>query len=180
PAFAAGQPSPLPELAVQYADYAIWQREWMDGDVLKAHVNHWTTRLAGASDRLELPADRPRPPVLSLRGAGPRIKVPTELARALRAFSRQHRVSLFSTMYTAFAALLHRYTGQQDLLVGTGMANRSLPELQPLLGMVVNTVVLRTRPHGRMSFTDLLDQVQETVLDALAWSDTPLDAVIDA
>ncbi|MFI7426808.1 amino acid adenylation domain-containing protein [Micromonospora sp. NPDC049836] len=180
PAFAAGQPSPLPELAVQYADYAIWQREWMDGEVLKAHVNHWTTRLAGASDRLELPADHPRPPVVSLRGAAPRIKVPAELARALRAFSRQHRVSLFSTMYAAFAALLHRYTGQQDLLVGTGMANRSLPELQPLLGMIVNTVVLRTRPHGRMSFTDLLDQVQETVLDALAWSDTPLDTVIDA
>jgi amino acid adenylation domain-containing protein len=180
PAFVAGQPSPLPELAVQYADYAIWQREWMSGDVLKAHVNHWTTVLADAPDRLELPADHPRPSVMSMRGAAPRITVPAELSRALRAFSRQHRVSLFSTMYTAFAALLYRYTGQQDLLVGTGMANRNLPELQPLLGMIVNTVVLRTRANGRMSFTDLLDQVQETVLDALAWSDTPVDAVIDA
>lgn len=180
PAFVAGQPSPLPELAVQYADYAIWQREWMAGDVLKAHVNHWTTLLADASDRLELPADHPRPSVMSLRGAAPRIKVPAELSRALRAFSRQHRVSLFSTMYAAFAALLYRYTGQRDLLVGTGMANRSLPELQPLLGMIVNTVILRTRANGRMSFVDLLDQVQGTVLDALAWSDTPVDAVIDA
>lgn len=179
-AFVTGQPSPLPELAVQYADYAIWQRKWMDGDVLKAQVNHWTTLLAGASDRLKLPADHPRPSVMSLRGAAPRVKVPAELSRALRAFSRQHRVSLFSTMYAAFAALLYRYTGQQDLLVGTGMANRSLPELQPLIGMIVETVILRTRPNGQMSFVDLLDQVQQTVLDALAWSYAPLDGVIDA
>jgi amino acid adenylation domain-containing protein len=179
-AFVNGQPSPLPELAVQYADYAIWQREWMSGDVLKVHVNHWTNLLADASDLLELPADHPRPTVMSMRGAAPRIKVPSELSRALRAFSRQRRVSLFSTMYAGFAALLYRYTGQQDLLVGTGVANRNLPELQTLLGMIVNTVILRTRTTGQMSFVDLLDQVQGTVLEALAWSDTPVDAVIDA
>ena len=128
PAFAAGQPSPLPDLAVQYADYTLWQREWMRGEVLKAHVDHGTALLAGAPDNLALPADRPRPPVMSFRGAAPRIKVPAELSRALRSFSRQHRVSLFSTMYAGFAALLYRYTGQPDLLVGTGAANRSLPE----------------------------------------------------
>ncbi|MGE5826985.1 MAG: non-ribosomal peptide synthetase, partial [Micromonosporaceae bacterium] len=143
-------------------------------------VDHWTTRLAGAPDRLELPADHPRPAVMSMRGAAPRIKIAAELSRALRAFSRQRRVSLFSTMYAAFAALLYRYTGQQDLLVGTGVANRSRPELQPLLGMIVNTVILRTRATGQMSFVDLLDQVHGTVVDALAWSDTPVDAVIDA
>jgi amino acid adenylation domain-containing protein len=180
PAFAAGQPSPLPDLAVQYADYALWQREWMRGAVLRANVDHWTALLAGAPDILELPADHPRPPVMSFRGAAPRIKVPAELSRALRSFSRQYRVSLFSTMYAGFAALLYRYTGQQDLLVGTGAANRSQPELEPLLGMIVNTLVLRTRVSGQMSFTDLLDQVQRTVVDALAWSDTPVDAVIDA
>ena len=180
PAFAAGQPSPLPDLAVQYADYTLWQREWMRGEVLKAHVDHWTALLAGAPDVLALPADHPRPTVMSFRGAAPRIKVPAELSRALRSFSRQHRVSLFTTMYAGFAALLYRYTGQQDLLVGTGAANRGLPEFEPLLGMIVNTLVLRTKISSRMPFTDLLDQVQQTVADTLAWSDTPVDAVIDA
>jgi amino acid adenylation domain-containing protein len=180
PAFAAGQPSPLPDLPIQYADYALWQRAWMRGEVLKAHVDHATTVLAGAPDILTLPADHPRPPVMTFRGAAPRIKVPAELSRALRSFSRQHRVSLFATMYAGFAALLYRYTGQEDLLVGTGAANRGLPEFEPLLGMIVNTLVLRTRVGPQMSFTSLLDQVQQTVADALAWSDTPVDAVIDA
>ena len=180
PAFAAGQPSPLPDLAVQYADYTLWQREWMRGEVLRAHVDHGTALLAGAPDVLALPADHPRPPVMSFRGAAPRIKVPAELSRALRSFSRQHRVSLFSTMYAGFAALLFRYTGQQDMLVGTGVANRGLPEFEPLLGMIVNTLVLRSRVSAKMSFASLLDQVQRTVVDALAWPDTPVDALIDA
>ncbi|HEY1919291.1 MAG TPA: condensation domain-containing protein, partial [Streptosporangiaceae bacterium] len=180
PAFAAGQPAPLPDLEVQYADYALWQRDWMRGDVLRAHVDHWTTALAGAPDVLELPGDRRRPSAMSFRGAAPRVKVPPELSRALRSFSRQHRVSLFSTMYAGFAALLYRYTGQHDLLVGTGAANRSQPEIEPLLGMIVNSVVLRTRVRGELSFEDLLAQVHGTVVDALAWSDTPVDAIIDA
>ncbi|MGE5830947.1 MAG: amino acid adenylation domain-containing protein [Micromonosporaceae bacterium] len=180
PAFATGRPSPLPELAVQYADYAVWQRDWMQGEVLKAHVDHWTALLDGAPDILELPADHPRPAVMSMRGAAPRIKIPAELSRALRAFSRQHRVSLFSTMYAGFAALLYRYTGQQDLLVGTGAANRSRPELEPLLGMLVNTLVLRTQISPEQPFSRLLEQVQHTVVATLAWSDTPVDAVIDA
>jgi len=179
-AFAAGEPSPLPEPAAQYADYALWQREWMQGEVLKAHADHGVAMLAGAPHVLELPADHPRPPVKSFRGAAPRIEVPAELSRALRSFSRQHRVSLFATMYAGFAALLYRYTGQEDMLVGTGAANRSLPELQQVLGMIVNTLVLRTKVCGQMSFTDLLDQVQQTVVDTLAWPDIPVDAVIDA
>ncbi len=179
-AFAAGQPAPLGDLAVQYADYTLWQRDWMRGEVLRAHVDHGTATLAGAPDILTLPADHPRPPVMSFRGAAPRIKVPAELSRALRSFSRQHRVSLFSTMYAGFAALLYRYTGQQDMLVGTGAANRGLPEFEPLLGMIVNTLVLRTKVSAQMSFASLLDQVQRTVVDALAWSDTPVDALIDA
>ena len=180
PAFAAGQPSPLPDLAVQYADYTLWQRDWMRGEVLRAHVDHGTALLAGAPDILTLPADHPRPPVMSFRGAAPRIKVPAELSRALRSFSRQHRVSLFSTMYAGFAALLYRYTGQQDMLVGTGAANRGLPEFEPLLGMIVNTLVLRTKVSAQMTFASLLDQVQRTVVDGLAWADTPVDALIDA
>ena len=179
-AFAAGEPSPLPEPAAQYADYALWQREWMQGEVLKAHVDHGVAMLAGAPHVLELPTDHPRPPVKSFRGAAPRIEVPAGLSRALRAFSQQHRVSLFATMYAGFAALLYRYTGQEDMLVGTGAANRSLPELQQVLGMIVNTLVLRTKVSGQMPFTDLLDQVQQTVADTLAWPDTPVNAVIDA
>jgi amino acid adenylation domain-containing protein len=179
-AFAAGEPSPLPEPAAQYADYALWQREWMQGEVLKAHADHGAAMLADAPHVLELPADHPRPPVMSFRGAAPRFEVPAELSRALRSFSQQHRMSLFATMYAGFAALLYRYTGQEDMLVGTGAANRSLPELQQMLGMIVNTLVLRTRVRGQMSFADLLDQVQQTVVDTLAWPDTPVDAVIDA
>ncbi|GAB3878285.1 hypothetical protein GCM10029964_028740 [Kibdelosporangium lantanae] len=180
PAFAAGQPSPLPELAVQYADYAYWQRDFMRGDVLRAHVDHWTARLAGAPDTLELPSDRPRPPVMTFQGRAPRILFPAELSRALRAFSRQHRVSLFATMYAGFAALLHRYTGQRDMLVGTGAANRNVPELEPLLGMLVNTLVMRTNVSADQPFSDLLEQVRNSVAETLAWSDTPVDAVIDA
>ncbi|GAA1173661.1 hypothetical protein GCM10009664_46040 [Kitasatospora gansuensis] len=180
PAFAAGQPSPLPDLAVQYADYAIWQRDWMRGEVLQAHVDHWTGLLAGAPDTLELPADRPRPPVMTFRGRAPRILIPAELARKLRAFSRENRVSLFSTMYAGFTALLHRYTGQHDMLIGTGAANRNIPELEPLLGMLVNTLVMRTKVSADQPFTDLLAQVRESVAETLAWSDTPVDAVIDA
>ncbi|MFD3664404.1 amino acid adenylation domain-containing protein [Streptomyces sp. NPDC058659] len=180
PAFAAGQPSPLPELAVQYADYAIWQRDWMRGEVLRAHVDHWTARLAGAPDTLELPADRPRPPVMTFRGRAPRIRIPAELARKLRAFSRENRVSLFSTMYAGFAALLYRYTGQRDMLVGTGAANRNVPELEPLLGMLVNTLVMRTEVSADQPFSDLLANVRQSVAETLAWSDTPVDAVIDA
>ncbi|WP_326952825.1 non-ribosomal peptide synthetase [Amycolatopsis sp. NBC_01286] len=180
PAFAAGEPSPLPELAVQYADYAHWQRNWMRGDVLRAHVDHWTARLAGAPDTLELPTDHPRPPVMSFRGRAPRILLPAELSRSLRAFSRQHRVSLFATMYAGFAALLYHYTGQRDMLVGTGAANRNVPELEPLLGMLVNTLVLRTKVAPDQPFGDLLEQVRRGVAETLAWSDTPVDAVIDA
>ena len=180
PACAAGQPSPLPDLPVQYADYAFWQRDWMRGEVLRAHVDHWTDRLSGAPDTLELPTDRPRPPVMTFRGAAPRIQIPAELSRALRAFSREHRVSLFSTMYAGFAALLYRYTGQRDLLVGTGAASRNIPELEPLLGMLVNTLVLRTRVSADEPFSALLEQVRQTVTETLSWSDTPVNAVIDA
>jgi len=180
PACAARQPSPLPEPGIQYADYAFWQRDWMRDEVLQAHVRHWAEKLAGAPAVLELPADRPRPPVMTFRGAAPRIRIPDELSRALRSFSREHRVTLFSTMFAGFAALLQRYTGQQDLLVGTGAANREGPELTKLIGMFVNTLVLRAKVSGGQAFTDLLSQVQQTVADALDWSDTPVDAVIDA
>ncbi len=180
PAFAAGRASPLPELEIQYADYTGWQRDWMRAEVLKAHVGHWTDRLAGAPTVLELPADRPRPPAMTFQGAAPRIGVPDWLSRALRAFSREHQVTIFSTMFAGFAALLYRYTGQQDLLVGTGAANREVPELTRLLGMFVNTLVLRARVSGELSFAELLGQVQQTVADTLDWSDTPVDAVIDA
>jgi amino acid adenylation domain-containing protein len=180
PALAAGRPSPLPELPLQYADYTFWQRDWMRGDVLAAHVGHWTQRLAGAPAVLELPADRPRPPVLTFRGAAPRIRLPDWLATALRSFSRDQQVTLFATMFAGFAALLYRYTGQGDLLVGTGAANREVPELTGLVGMFVNTLVLRARVSGQQSFTGLLTQVQATVADTLDWSDTPVDAVIDA
>lgn len=180
PACAAGLPSPLPELAIQYADFACWQQDWMRGEVLRAHIGHWTARLAGAPAVLDLPADRPRPPVMTFRGNAPRIRIPDWLSRALRSFSREHQVTLFSTMFAGFAALLYRYTGQPDLLVGTAAANREVPEFTGLLGMFVNTLVLRAQVSEGQSFTDLLGQVQETVADTLDWSDTPVDAVIEA
>ena len=177
PAFAAGQPSPLPDLEVQYADYALLAAGLDAGRRTARSRGPLDHRAGRSTGRPGVAGRPPRPSAMSFRGAAPRVKVPAELSRALRSFSRQHRVSLFSTMYAGFAALLYRYTGQQDLLVGTGAANRSQPEIEPLLGMIVNSVVLRTRCRRRVVVHGLARPGTAAVVNTLAWSDTPVDAV---
>ena len=158
-AYATGKPSPLPELPVQYADFAQWQRQWLQGEVLAAHLTYWKQHLAGAPEVLELPTDRPRPAVQSFRGATYPFTLPPALSTALKTLSQREGVTLFMTLLAAFKTLLHRYTGQGDLVVGAPIANRTRAEIEGLIGFFVNTLVLRTDLSGNPRFGELLGRV---------------------
>jgi amino acid adenylation domain-containing protein len=178
-AFHAGLPSPLPELPIQFADFAAWQREWMQGEVMAAHLDFWSRRLEGCPPVLDLPTDRPRPRVASLRGAAIRRALPAELYDALRRVSRQQGFTLYMTMLAAFNLLLHRYTGQTDIPVGAGVANRRLREAELLIGMVVNSMVLRNDLSGDPTFRELLARVREVTLSAYAHQDMPFERLVE-
>ncbi|MDQ3942418.1 MAG: amino acid adenylation domain-containing protein, partial [Actinomycetota bacterium] len=180
-AFAAGKPSPLPELPIQFVDFAAWQRWWMqEEEVAEAQLAYWKEKLAGSPPVLELPTDRSRPAVQTFRGAAPRVELPLSLCEALRVVSRRERVTLFMTMLAAFLALLHRYTEQEDVCVGTGVANRCLRETEGLIGMIINTVALRTELSGNPTFRELLSRVREVTLEAYAHQDLPFGKVVEA
>src|SRR6185369_15471416 len=155
-AFAADEPSPLPELKIQYADFAVWQKDYMQGDVLEAHLDYWRGQLAGASPVLELPTDRPRPAVHTQPGA--RIPVPFSpaLTTALEQVGQREGVTLFMTLLAGWQALLSRYTGQSDIVIGSPIANRHRAEIEPLIGFFVNTLVMRTDLSGRPTGRELL------------------------
>jgi len=177
-AFHRGKPSPLPEPPAQYADFAVWQRRWMSGEALAHQLGYWRRRLAGGPPLLELPADRPRPRSHSFRGGCVRVDLPADLYAALREAARRLGATLFMTMLAAFDALLYRYTGQRDFLLGSGLANRRLRELEQLVGMVVNTVVLRATVRGGLAFPDLLSQVRRTMLEAHDHQDLPFEKLV--
>ncbi|MFL6261090.1 MAG: amino acid adenylation domain-containing protein [Thermoanaerobaculia bacterium] len=177
-AFVRNQPSPLPELSVQYADFAAWQKEWLRGPVLEAHLAYWREQLAGAPHVLELPADRPRPAALSFRGASRRIVLPARLTATLAALGREQGTTLFMTLLSALYVLLFRSTGQADLLVGTPIANRGCAELEPLIGFFANTLVLRGRLAGTDRFTDMLARVREAALGAYTYQDFPFEKIV--
>ncbi len=155
-AFSAAQSSPLPELPIQYADFTIWQRQWLQGEVMDQLLSYWKKQLAGAEPFLLLPADRPRPAVQTYRGAQLTLDIPAALGESLRALSRREGATLFMVVLAAFKALLFRYTGQADISVGTGIANRRWSEVESLIGMIINTVVLRTQLDGDPTFRDLV------------------------
>lgn len=178
-AFANEKPSPLPSLLIQYADFAIWQREWLQGDVRDKLLAYWKTQLAGAQPVLELPADRPRPVVQSFRGAYQRLTIPADLSNNLKQLSRNEGVSLFMTCLAAFQLLLSRYTGQEDFIVGTDVANRNRVETEGLIGFFTNLLPLRTRISGNPAFTELLRRVRETTLEAYAHEDLPFDKLVE-
>jgi amino acid adenylation domain-containing protein len=178
-AFVEGQPSPLAELEVQYADFAAWQREWMSGEVLELELQYWRRRLAGAAV-LELPADHPRPAKPSFRGAKHAFTLPADLSEAVRALSRREGATLFMTLLAAFQTLLHRHTGQTDIVLGTDVANRNRAATEPLLGFFVNQLVLRTDLSGNPNFRELLGRVRGVTLDAYAHQDLPFDKLIEA
>ncbi len=178
-AFAAGRPSPLPELPVQYADFAIWQRRWFRGPVLDAQLAYWKRRLAGAPFALDLPTDRPRPSLQTYAGGAETLHLPEPLAAALAALARGERATLFMVLLAAFAALLERQSGQDDMLLGTPIANRTHREVEELIGAFVNTLVLRVELAGDPVFRTLLAQVRETALGAYAHQDLPFERVVE-
>ncbi|MBG1270577.1 non-ribosomal peptide synthetase, partial [Nostoc sp. WHI] len=178
-AFSQGQPSPLAELAIQYADFALWQRQWLQGLALQSQLDYWQKQLALAPALLELPTDRPRPAVQSFRGGQQSFTLPLELTSALNHLSRKQGVTLFMTLLAAFDTLLYRYTGQADILVGSPIANRNYSEIEGLIGFFVNTLVLRTDLSGNPSFGELLKRVREMTLAAYAHQDLPFEGLVE-
>ncbi|RMF30995.1 MAG: non-ribosomal peptide synthetase, partial [Chloroflexi bacterium] len=179
-AFAAGEPSPLPELPIQYADFAAWQRKWLQGETLEKQLAYWKEQLSGSPPVLELPTDRPRPSVQTSRGASFAFALPQDLSQAIQALSQEEGVTLFMTLLAAFQTLLYRYTGQEDICVGTPIANRNRPEIEGLIGFFVNTLVLRTDLSGNPRFTELLKRVREVALGAYAHQDLPFEMLVEA
>jgi len=177
-AFAEGRPSPLEELSVQYADVALWQRSWLQGEALERQVRYWRHQLEGLPP-LELVTDRPRPPVQTLRGAHESLTLPAPLADALRSLGRREGASLFMVLLGTLAVLLQRYSGQDDVAVGTPVANRRLAEVEGLVGLFLNTLVLRTDLSGDPTFRELVARVRAVALDATAHQDVPFEALLD-
>jgi amino acid adenylation domain-containing protein len=174
-----GRAARLPDLPVQYVDFARWQREWLDGEVLEAQIAHWKEALRGAPTVLELPADKPRPPVQTFRGAGAPLAFPAELAAALRDLGRRQGVTLFMSLLAGFEALLARYTGEEDLLVGSPVANRNRGETEGLIGFFVNNLVLRADLSGDPDFAALLGRVRANALAAYERQDLPFERLVE-
>ncbi|RKG93727.1 non-ribosomal peptide synthetase, partial [Corallococcus carmarthensis] len=179
-AFRQGQPSPLTPLPVQYPDFAVWQRGWLQGEVLDAQLAWWTQQLAGAPRALALPTDKPRPPQRSARGATFPVRLSPALSEAVETLAHAEGATPFMVLLAAFQTLLHRYSGQDDLLVGTPIAGRRHAETEGLIGFFVNTLVLRTRFDGRPSFRELLARVRTTTLGAYEHQDIPFERLVEA
>jgi amino acid adenylation domain-containing protein len=177
-AAASGSAPPLPPLPVQYADYAAWQRRWLAGEVFASQLDYWRRELAGELPVLELPIDHPRPAVQTFRGGAQRLPVPAPLTAALRALSRREGASLFMTLLAGFAVLLHRFGGQEDILMGIPIAGRQHREIEPLIGFFLNSLVLRSDLSGRPSFRELLRRVRRAALDAFAHQDLPFERLL--
>ena len=177
-AYVRGEPSSLPELPVQYADYAIWQRELMQGESLAREVEYWKGALADVPV-LELPLDRPRPAVPDHRGGRHAFDIDAAVAQELKALSRREGATLFMTLLAAFLVLLHRYSGQEDIAVGVPIAGRNRPELEGMLGFFVNTLVLRGDLAGDPPFTELLQRVRNMALDAYSNQDVPFEKLVE-
>jgi amino acid adenylation domain-containing protein len=178
-AFLRGEPSSLPELPIQYADYAVWQRNWLQGDVLEKHLAYWKEQLAGAAQVLELPTDRLRPSFQTFRGATYSFDLPPGLARALRAVAREESATLFMTLLAPLEWLLSRYSGQQDFCVGTPIAGRNHLETEGLIGFFVNTLVLRADLSRAAGPRDLLRRGREVVLGAFSHQDLPFEKLVE-
>jgi amino acid adenylation domain-containing protein len=178
-AFAAGLPSPLPVLPVQYADFALWQRRWLGGAPLDGQLAYWRRQLAGAPLVFELATDRPRPAVQTYDGGSVVVHLPGPLAERLQGLARAHRVTLFMALLAAFAALLERHTGRRDVLVGTPIANRNRAETAGLIGFFVNMLVLRADLAGDPGFDRLLARVREMALGAYAHQDLPFERLVE-
>jgi len=178
-AFSQNRPSPLPELKVQYADFAVWQREWMRGEILESQIGYWKQQLAGAPAVLELPTDRPRPAVQAHHGAIRKHVIPQNLIDRVRALSQAEGATLFMSLLAAFQLLLSRYSGQEDIVVGSSVAGRNYSEIEPLIGFFINTLALRTDLSGDPAFQELLARVKKTALDGYAHQEIPFERLVE-
>ncbi len=178
-AFSAGKPSPLPDLSTQYADFAVWQRQWLQGEVLEKQLSYWKQQLGGGLPVLELPTDRPRPTTQTFQGANESLVLSKDLTESLKALSRQVGVTLFMTLLAVFKALLNRCTGQEDIVVGMPIAGRNRSEIEGLIGFFVNTLVLRTDLSGNPTFRELLGRVRDVTLEAHAHQDLPFEKLVE-
>jgi amino acid adenylation domain-containing protein len=178
-AFCGGSSSSLPPLPIQYADFAQWQRQWLQGEVLETQIAYWKKQLAGAPALIDLPTDHPRPAVQTFRGVHQSLVLPKHLQEGFKALSRQEGVTLFMTFLAAFKVLLSRYTSQDDLIVGTPIANRNRLETEGLIGFFVNALVLRTDLSGNPSFREFLRRVREVCLGAYGHQDLPFDRLVE-
>jgi len=179
PALAAGLSSPLPELPVQYVDFAQWQRAWLQGDVLEKQLAYWRGQLSGSLPILQLPTTRTRPTEQRYEGATVKFDLDEAIVTRLQALSQQTGATLFMTMLAAFQTLLYRYTGQEDMVLGSAIAGRNQRELEPLIGFFVNTLVLRTSLSGSPTFRELLNRVRHVCMGAFANQDVPFEKLVD-
>jgi amino acid adenylation domain-containing protein len=177
-AFSQGKSSPLDELPIQVADFACWQREWIQGEEAKGQLAYWKQKLEDSPPTLALPTDHPRPPVQRFRGSLKRIEIGADLARSLRTLSRDEGVTLFMTMLAAFQLLLYRYTNQEDILIGSGIANRRWQETEGLIGMIINTLAYRAHFANSLTFRELIQQIRQSTLEAYAHQDLPFEEVV--
>ncbi|HEY0016585.1 MAG TPA: amino acid adenylation domain-containing protein [Longimicrobium sp.] len=178
-AFAAGRPSPLPELALQYADFAAWQREHLRGERMDRLAEYWTRRMEGAPALLELPTDRPRPPEATFGGRMLRFELPAALVPELHALARREGASLFMVLMTAFSAVLSRWSGQDQVVVGTPVANRGRAETEGMIGLFVNTLAIRADLSGGPTLRQLLKRVRATALEAFAHQELPFEKLVE-
>ncbi|MEA5603525.1 non-ribosomal peptide synthetase [Nostoc sp. UHCC 0252] len=179
-AYSQGEPSPLTPLPIQYADFAIWQRNWLQGDVLESQLSYWQQQLANAPALLSLPTDRPRPSMQTFAGAYQQFALSQQLTDKLTQLSQQQGVTLFMTLLAAFDTLLYRYTGTEDILVGSPIANRDRSEIEGLIGFFLNTLVMRTNLAGNPSFSELLGRVREMAMDAYSHQNLPFEMLVEA
>ena len=179
-AYKSGVEAELPELPIQYADYAVWQRAYLSGEVLERQLSYWTEQLAGAPAVLALPTDRPRPEEQSHRGAQQEVELSAQVSEQLRVLSRREGVTLYMTLLAAFDVLLHYYTRNEDIVVGTDVANRNQLEVEGLIGFFVNQLAMRVNLSGDPTFRELLQQVRKVSLAAYTHQEIPFDRVVDA
>jgi amino acid adenylation domain-containing protein len=178
-AFSRGEASPLPELAIQYADFAAWQRDWLQGEALEQQLNYWRKQLANIPDQLELPIDKPRPAVQHFRGSTESITLSPELTAKVRALSYKQGSTIYMCLLAIFQTLLYRYSGQTDIVTGSPIANRNRSEIESLIGFFVNALVLRTEVDGDLTVRQMIARVREVCLGAYAHQDVPFEQLVE-
>src|SRR5262249_6681969 len=178
-AFSQGQPSPLPEPQIQYTDFAVWQRQSLQGRNLEKQLSYWKQQPAGSPVRLDLPTDRPRPAVQTFSGSSCTFEIPSQQTEELKVLSRRAGATLFMTLFAAFQTLLSRYSGQEDIVVGTPIANRNRAEVESLIGFFANTLALRSNLAGNPTYLELLGQVRDIALGAYAHQELPFEKLVE-